>query len=228
MFPLVTPSPGASPERTPEPPPELREAFHRGERGAIGDLAAAFHGDLARFALSLLKGDERLAEEAVQDAFLSILERHRLYAPERPFRPWLFGVCRNCCREARRAREREAGSPGGARIVPMEELLGEGGEAPAARDQSAATALEELIRREEDRGVAELLGTLPEPSRAVVILRVFEEFSFAEIARILGEPLSTVSNRHYRALGALREAWEARRLRHERFGEAAKKGNRDA
>lgn len=204
----------------PEPSAELREAFHRGERRAIGELASLFYADLVRFARSLAGGDDRVAEEAVQDAFLCILERHGLYEPARPLRPWLFGVCRNCCREALRARAKEERA-GHARIVSMDELREAG--APDPPDEAATTALEELIRREEERAVMDLLGELPEPSRAVVVLRLFEGFAFAEAARILGEPQTTVSNRYYRALDKLRELREARRADQPRAA-APKKG----
>lgn len=48
------------------------------------------------------------------------------------------------------------------------------------------------------------LDILPERDRTCITLRFFEELPFADIARILGEPETTVKTRVYRALRKLR------------------------
>lgn len=45
---------------------------------------------------------------------------------------------------------------------------------------------------------------MPERDRTCITLRFFEELPFADIARILGEPETTVKTRVYRALRKLR------------------------
>jgi RNA polymerase sigma-70 factor (ECF subfamily) len=49
-----------------------------------------------------------------------------------------------------------------------------------------------------------LVASLPEDSRAVVILRFQEEVGLAEIAEILDIPINTVKSRLQRALDTLR------------------------
>jgi len=49
-----------------------------------------------------------------------------------------------------------------------------------------------------------MLGRLPAPQRAVVLLHFVEDFSLAEIARITGTPIGTVKSRLHYARKALR------------------------
>jgi RNA polymerase sigma-70 factor (sigma-E family) len=49
-----------------------------------------------------------------------------------------------------------------------------------------------------------LCAGLPPQQRAAVVLRFYEDFSFAEIARVLGCPESTARSHVHRALGVLR------------------------
>jgi RNA polymerase sigma-70 factor (ECF subfamily) len=188
----------------------LRASFHRGDRAAIATLVRDFHADLARFASRFLAGDDERRDDAVQDAFLTALERHRLYDPARPLRPWLFAVCRNCCLGLRRRLAREGrGGESGARVVAIEEMRDAEGYDPP--DPNALAAFEALARAEGDAEADSLLATLPEAGRVVVALRALDEFTFAEIAETLDEPIPTVANRYYRALEKLRREVERRR-----------------
>ena len=49
------------------------------------------------------------------------------------------------------------------------------------------------------------LNKLTDKERAVIVLRYFEEMSLNDVAYILGENLSTVKSRIYRALEKLKE-----------------------
>ena len=54
-------------------------------------------------------------------------------------------------------------------------------------------------------GTARLVAELPEGEREVLLLAVFEELSYEEIATALGIPIGTVRSRLNRARGRLRE-----------------------
>jgi RNA polymerase sigma-70 factor (ECF subfamily) len=72
----------------------------------------------------------------------------------------------------------------------------------ADEDSSPATACE---RAERGRIVAQTIAELPEPLRVVLLLRHFEEMTFEQIARLLGEPASTIKSRFSVSLRRLRE-----------------------
>ncbi len=188
-----------STEHTPEPPRELLDRFHHGHPDAIERLAEMFFGDVARFTRSMM-GDEDSAMDAVQETFLRLLERHRLFDPTRAFRPWLFAVCRNTCLSLHRERTSQQ-----ARVIALED---DGGEAlRLAAD--LPPAFEEMIRRERESEVLGVLSTLPDASREVILLHLFEGLTFREISTITGRPAATAATTYYRALADMRRRLES-------------------
>ncbi|MCB2156408.1 sigma-70 family RNA polymerase sigma factor [bacterium] len=178
-----------------EPSSELRAAFHDGDPEAMDALAVAFYRDLLRFCASML-GDAEAAAEATQETLLRILENHRTFRPDRPFRPWLFAICRRVCLEVRRGGRKPAaivdlaGTEDGLDVLPSDD----------------AGPLEELIRREGEQAALAELGRLEERDREVILLHVFEGLTFREIGEALDRPANTAATQYYRALKKLRES----------------------
>ncbi len=133
-----------------------------------------------------LTPDATVAEDALQETFLFVLEHVDRYDPARPARPWLLGVLRRKvqegCRRVRRA-------PDPLRVRP-----------PVASPEPADAA----GRREEAASIRRALLALPEPYRSVGLLRWRFGLEPAEIAELRGEPPSTVRATLSRALKRLR------------------------
>lgn len=132
---------------------------------------------LYRAALAIL-GDPQEAEDAVQDAFLKLLEK----GPEKLERPdaWLMRVLVNGCRSRLRL--------GWRRVGPLPD------------------ALPDL--REEEREELEELYALPPADRAVIHLHYYQGYSTGEIAQLLGQRPGTVRSRLARARGRLKRLLE--------------------
>ena len=64
---------------------------------------------------------------------------------------------------------------------------------------------EELLASDGRAALARALDELPEPYRAVIVLRDVEELSSEDVAQILGESVAAVKSRLHRARMALRE-----------------------
>ena len=64
------------------------------------------------------------------------------------------------------------------------------------------STLDDEVRRRHVEGV---LRTLPPDYAEVLILRIWEELSFRQIAVVVGDKLHTVTSRYRRALGMLRD-----------------------
>jgi RNA polymerase sigma factor (sigma-70 family) len=132
--------------------------------------------------------DEGQAEDVVQEAFVAVAER-------RPSRPrslagWARGMVRNLVRyggrEERRRRRRE-------RLVARPEVC-------------PPTHVEMVERAELERAVVDGVLALPEPYRATILARYFNEMQAAEIAARDGVPVATVRTRIQRGLERLRRA----------------------
>jgi RNA polymerase sigma factor (sigma-70 family) len=152
----------------------------------------AHAGWLRRLAVSLV-GPAAGADDLVQETWLAAL-RHPPARPG-PLRPWLAQVLRNLVRMRRRAQGvRTAKQPEAQRL---EEERG----APAIASPEAL-----LGKLEVERLLARLVAELDEPYRQTVLLRYFEGWSAADIARRLGVPAGTVRWRLKTGLDRLRAA----------------------
>jgi RNA polymerase sigma-70 factor (ECF subfamily) len=160
-----------------------------GDSGAFATLAMESARRLNALAVGILR-DRELAEDAVQQALVSIWrDLPTLRDPER-FDAWSYRVLvRSCYAEARRRRRR------------LPELLGVAAREPMAPDDYAAVADRDQLAR----GFARLSLE----HRAVVVLHEYLDLPLESVAHVLGIPAGTARSRFHRAIGALRAALEA-------------------
>ena len=134
--------------------------------------------------------DEQEAAEIAQEALVRAWRNQDRYDQGQPFYPWLRTITQNACRDAL-ARGRHRAAPG----LDSERLQSLG-----------PSPLERLSAREAEEAVKAALLTLPEPAREILIMRHYEDLSYAEIAESLGVPEGTVMSRLFRARRALTAA----------------------
>ncbi|MEM9800426.1 MAG: sigma-70 family RNA polymerase sigma factor [Planctomycetota bacterium] len=149
-------------------------------------LAERLH--LRRFARSLARGDEHLADDLEQATLLAALKT-KARPVESPGR-WLFTTCRNALRDASRS------------AVPTLE--------DSARDASSSEAgpSEHLLDREVQREVRRALSTLQPIHAQAVELRYLEGLAPDGVAERLRVPRETARSRIKRGLSMLREELE--------------------
>lgn len=139
--------------------------------------------------LAYRTGDRALAEDLLADAFERALKARRRYDRRRgSAKTWMYAIALNVLRDhtRRSAAERRALERTGA--------PGEG---------AVDAALAGVENRDE---LARALATLPAPEREAIALRFGAELTVPEMAEVLGEPLTTMEGRVYRALRKLRDA----------------------
>lgn len=141
---------------------------------------------LRRLARELVR-DASTADELVQRTWIAALERPPLAGSS--LRGWLAAVLRNFARQDRRA---------GDRRIAREHV--------AARPEELPPGDTQLEKLELQRKLMDAVLALPEPYRAVVVQRYYDELAPREIARRTNVPLKTVKTRLARAQSKLREA----------------------
>ena len=168
----------------------LIRRFQRGEVAAFETFVRRHQDRCIRLAAVWLDRPGT-AEDAVQEALLRAFRGlHRFRFAAAPS-TWLFRMLRNVCfemnRHSRKHRQRlpEQATP----CVPS----------PLLEETHAETL----------REVRELVGNLPPRQRDVVMLRVFEELSVDDTARVLGCRPGTVKATLHKAMANLRRAHEA-------------------
>src|SRR5918993_3419878 len=142
------------------------------------------------------------AEDLVQDTFVKALRFADRFTRGTNLKAWLYTILLNTWRNRRRDAARDAVDIDSPRV----EEAASGHDGPAALDTPEQILLRATVR--DDLQAA--LDTLPETFREAVWLRDVEEFSYAEIAGIVGIPIGTVMSRISRG----------RRLLYERLGAA--------
>lgn len=144
--------------------------------------------ELRRFLVGVLR-DRTLANDALQSTFAKMIERgHEVREGSR--KAWLFRVAFN---EAMLLRRRDAT---GGRVIRQ---------AAWTRRHEEGGSDEPLIRYEEVELIRAALAELPPEHQRVVRMRIYEEKTFAVIAKELGIPLGTALGRMRTALEKLRE-----------------------
>ena len=171
-----------------------------GDDAAFAVLVQRYQGPLYRHALRLTP-DRRLAEDVVQEAFITAWRRLPTLQDPGAFRGWLYQITTRRSIDAFRALKPE---------VPVDTTE------PGVLD-GASSELGPEGRAEQRAQLGDLaaaLQTLPLGQRAAWSMREIDGLSYDEIAVALGVPASTVRGRIARARGALMErmdAWQTTR-----------------
>ena len=135
--------------------------------------------------------DCALAEDAVQESFLTIWRSAARFVPERArARTWILTLVH------RRAVDL-VGQEQRRRAVAFDERVEEPVESEGS-DEATWLSLE----RER---IAGALAQLPDPQREALELAYFQGFTQSELAVRLGEPLGTIKSRMFNGLGRLRD-----------------------
>ena len=161
---------------------------------ADGDALAELYDRVGRIAygvaLRVLR-DERLAEDAVQEAFLQVWRSAATFRAERAkASTWVLTLVHRRAVDLVRREERRRAEP-----LTDDSVLGA---APEATDEAA------WLRFERER-VRAALAQLRDVQREAIELAYYGGFSQSELAEKLGVPLGTIKSRMFTGLARLRE-----------------------
>ncbi len=172
---------------------ELMQLSHVGDARAF-EVIFDRHGSAAFSLAYRMCGRRALAEEIVQEAFMSLWRSAARYDRTRgSVRTWVLRVVHNRAIDTFRREMSTAGHD-----VPDDRIT----EVLPARERTD----EEAERRSDARLVRTALEGLPPDQRQVIELAYFGGFSHAQIADALGVPAGTVKGRMRLALSKLRIA----------------------
>ena len=160
-----------------------------------GDAYEALYQRIGRAAFGLalqVTRNPALAEEATQDAFVTIWTCSGQFRPERgSVRSWVLRIVHNHAIDVLRSSLRHDRRR--ALIDDTQER------------QPAPECIErEIGRREQTRTLRSMMDRLPPDQRQVLELAFFDDLSHSQIARALDVPMGTVKGRARLGLGRMR------------------------
>ena len=144
-------------------------------------------------------GDSVLAEDLLADTCERVLRSRKRFDPRKgSAKTWLYAIALNCRHDHHRRRAGETRA--------LEQVAA--GALAAADFEEIDHFAEPLFDRLGDEGSLErALSTLSAPERETISLRYGAELTVPEIAKLTGEPLTTVESRVRRGLEKLRDAF---------------------
>jgi len=161
----------------------------RSEQTALAELYDRYGRTAYGLALRILR-DERLAEDAVQEAFLAVWRTASRFVPERGrASTWILTLVHRRAVDAVRHEQR--------RRADSLELADE----PATVEGVEEDA---WLRFQRER-VQSALRRLPDAQREALELAYYGGFSQSELAERLGQPLGTIKSRMFGGLSRMRE-----------------------
>ncbi len=159
----------------------------KGDKAAFGKLIEAFQAPVYNIAYRMLNNSGE-AEEAAQEAFIRAWTRLDSYDSKRKFSTWLFSITSNYCIDQIRKRR--------ALLLSIDEPLPAH---PALTSDKEKGPEAVMASNEQEELVQALLQELPEEYRTAVILRYWQEMSYAEIAEVTNSSVSAIKSRLFRA-----------------------------
>lgn len=160
---------------------------------SVGSEALAFLDSLYATALRLTRNPAD-AEDLVQDTYVKAFRFANRFKPGTNLKAWLYTILHNTYRNSRRGAGRDP-------VIPDSDIV------DRASGPEGETPEDLILERTLSADVQAALDGLPPAFRQAVWLRDVEEFTYAEIAAMLGIPIGTVMSRISRG----------RRLLHQRL-----------
>lgn len=176
----------------------LINSARQGDLDSFNRLVLVYQDALFNTALRIL-GDDDLAADATQDAFISAFRSLNAYRGG-SFKAWLLRTVTNACYDELRRRKRRP-------TVPLEPTNDDEEEMESPRwlaDTSMAPE-EKFEAAELEHAIQHCLAALPDDFRTVVVLADIQGLDYTEVAGAVRVPIGTVKSRLARARLRLRE-----------------------
>ena len=175
---------------------QLLAEHKKGQTERFEVLVRRHSKNLYRF-LVHFTGNETMADDLVQEAFLQVYRSVNDFDPSRRFKPWLYTIAANKARDLMRSRRRRSEVPLDAQI---EGEKGEGQTFLTLLPDASEGPTVGLELEEERLFVRKMLAGMPDHLREVLILSYYQHLPYKEIAEILNVPLGTIKSRLHAAI----------------------------
>ncbi len=168
---------------------ELIEEVRAGHRASFSELVKRHQRGMLRLSMRFMK-DLDTAQDVVQDAFIKSFEKLYMFEGRSSFKSWLYQITVNTARNKLRENRYDMSD-----IEDVQLSV-----APIAEQQLVHVAVRDMIQIQVDR--------LPFKQKTALVLRVYEDLSFTEIAEVMQCPYDTAKANYRHALLKLKEIFE--------------------
>lgn len=178
--------------------PALIQTAQRGDLDSFNTLILHYQDTVFNTALRIL-GDEDLAEDASQEAFISAFRSLNTFRGG-SFKAWLLRTVTNACYDELRRQKRRPTTP-----LEPDTSDGEEMDSPRWLADPNMTPDQQFEADELEHAIQHCLDMLPAEFRTVVVLADIQGMDYTEVATASHVPLGTIKSRLARARLRLRE-----------------------
>lgn len=168
---------------------ELIARCLEGDQDSFAELVKRYKNLVYKVVSYYIKDAEEV-KDVSQEVFLKIYKALKSYNPQYKFSTWSVIVTKNLCLDFVRKKRIPSES--------IDELQN------ICRDDD--TPESRCVSRERSMEIRQLISTLPEKYKTLIVLYHEKGLSYKEMAEKLNEPMSIIKNRLYRARLSLRES----------------------
>ena len=154
--------------------------MQQGDESALETLVFRYHSKIFSYIFRMIK-NHHSAKDITQEVFIKICRNIQQYNPEFLFKTWIYAIASNTCKDYLKSAyvQKSLLSP-----ELSENIL-----------DHEDTPEEFLLKQGERERIMQVLTTLGDIYREVIILRFYEELKLEEIATVLNIPVGTVKSR---------------------------------
>lgn len=175
--------------------------FKDGDADAFRKLFGKYQGPIINFCFRFC-ANRTLAEDLAQEVFLRVYRGSGRYRVDARFSTWLYRIAVNVClNETRKLRKNFM-----TRSMDQPVNDDPDGRAPEYADENQAGADEAMAARQREAAIQGALQALPAPQRMALMLRIYEDFPYDEIASRMNISEGKVKTLIFRGRRRLREA----------------------
>lgn len=168
----------------------IRRIQRHSDRAAADELVRSYYREVYAFVYKQT-GNMDLAMDLTQEIFIAVLQSIVHYDEGKAgFRTWLYRIASNKIVDYFRSVQYKRQSS----MVELESIV-----LPSEESVEESYMDEELKRQAVDA-----MAELPFDSQQILRLKVYAEYTFVEIAKVLSIPESTVKTKYYSAIKQLR------------------------
>jgi RNA polymerase sigma-70 factor, ECF subfamily len=183
---------------------ELVARFKAGDLSVFNTLTRMWYEKILSLLYRVL-GDIDEAEDVCQKTFITVYFRLHQLNDNGKFGTWLYRIANNCAID--HIRERKNSFRGNGRIHP------DGSDETSDIPEGDPVDMEGRIDGTALRRLCEeSLGSIPEEQRVVIVMKMYQDLKFTEIAEVLNVPVNTVKTRMYTGLRTMKDILNKNRL----------------
>jgi len=172
--------------RNQDPDAELIERYFAGDTSAFDEIMIRYERQIYRVCYRFVENRED-AMDLAQDVFVKAFEHLPTFRRESTLKTWLYRIAINHCLNHVKKHSQE--------FVQVTE----------STSSTKSSAQAELEHQEQRQRFRRLVKRLPPKQKAILELRVNEQLSYEEIAKISGRSVSTIKASVFFALEKLRK-----------------------